>query len=681
LKESKSNIKETGSIENMSLIEGMPGNIARFSDSIRDGEEYDYIEIIGSFERVPHSHDIDELVPRLKSAIEHLTKDGQLVLILPGSYLTAISHHEFRESMLDNLSIIMCLKRVILGIHESFPIGVIGFQRERSEKIYMYDGIMESKDQVQKLIRKENVEDSFFVENVTQERWDVNYFSPKYKELDEKISLTDSMLLKELVSINAGIQTANYGHLLKPIDEFNLKKGLISFYDVKIGTTLPLIEGRSLSDDRLLIEKIRYVIRVDEHIIDKIPHPNDILVRQIGTKENLIRTYVVKDGDPAFVPSNIIVLTPKNPMYSYYIADFFNSEVGRVLFKKQLDRISGNGLHVLIHNLENIKIPIIKIPGFNIDAISKHGFLNSTRQVEILAKMNYLIQKQESMDSTLTEFSKQTVQALTEMDRKLDTLLKEIKDLGERISSIKAENRSVEEKLVLIQISLEKEISSLKATNAELIADYSILIQSQIIDWFKLEEYTKETISISEYLYSQLQKINSEDYSMIVLGFCRSFENELWRKIFISFTHFMYERYPDFETRFARDLGKLAQTRKEKEENKVKKFAQAILKFIENPSTEPKFTLGDMEFTLSLLTGETIKNSDLLQEFSKFLLERFNIQLQEKPFLAKLKHVNEDFRVKSAHPYKLLISDALNCKQEIISILEEFLEYIKNYKQ
>ncbi len=84
-----------------------------------------------------------------------------------------------------------------------------------------------------------------------------------------------------------------------------------------------------------------------------------------------------------------------------------------------------------------------------------------------------------------------------------------------------------------------------------------------------------------------------------------------------------------------------------------------------------------MAWVMSLIKkkGNTLKESELLQDFREFTLNYFDERIITKEYLDTIKNITDNFRNKAAHPYVLGIDIAQNFQNLLRNTLNEFLEH------
>ena len=214
--------------------------------------------------------------------------------------------------------------------------------------------------------------------------------------------------------------------------------------------------------------------------------------------------------------------------------------------------------------------------------------------------------------------------------------------------------------------SIDERLGSLQK-DRRTIEDLIKEIQSWFHFWHLLEKESQQFLPMAEYLYDELHNLENPDFSPFIVQYCRVVENELWKKIFIAYHDHLQEKRINLDNIIEFDITP-------ENESKALKFASSIKR------DKREYTLGEIHWIISLLkiSGNTYKNSLLLQNFRPFILQHFDEGLLQKPFLDKMEILKNDYRNKSAHPYPMNMDAATQFYDFIKNFLVELFE---NYKQ
>ena len=169
-----------------------------------------------------------------------------------------------------------------------------------------------------------------------KDRFDPEYYQPKYKKIISKLKSQKSKLLSKVVKIRKGIEV---GH------------------EAYISEGKPFIRVQDYNEKELVVSGSTNYIRpylYEELKKNHKPMPGEIVYSKDGT---VSRAFVVsKDNHEFIVSGGILILTPKD-IDNYYLALSLNSEIVR----SQAVRNSIGAIiqHLSIEEVKNLQIPIL----------------------------------------------------------------------------------------------------------------------------------------------------------------------------------------------------------------------------------------------------------------------------------------------------------------------------------
>lgn len=215
--------------------------------------------------------------------------------------------------------------------------------------------------------------------------------------------------------------------------------------------------------------------------------------------------------------------------------------------------------------------------------------------------------------------------------------VREIKSLTENT------NESIDKSISKILESVEK------TYDFNNIDKYIDIVTDWFKYWDKIEDNTKTFMPGSELLFHNIKISGFEDFSPFVLYYCRALENELLKKIFLSFhDHVNKMSEKKFKSLFIWSKDGL-------NEKKLKEYQVFFNQFKTNIiKKREKYTLGDMRLILNLLPNLKNKKgstrfsiSPLLKEFYSFIKKEFGGFDPET--VKQLENIIINYRNKSAH--------------------------------
>jgi hypothetical protein len=206
---------------------------------------------------------------------------------------------------------------------------------------------------------------------------------------------------------------------------------------------------------------------------------------------------------------------------------------------------------------------------------------------------------------------------LKEVSNKLDDVLSILQGLQKEISQIKALPRDEEERLSRIYLKIDEKFDSLVSKDQKSHEMYITEIKKWFEFWDDLEHTSKKFLPSAEFLYDEIYKLReAADFSPFVIQYCRTLENEILKKLFVAY----------HEVLLLNDIDRNELVRNDLASNKIKSFAEAILK------DNREYTLGSMRHIMSQLNEdyESYHQSALLPSFKAFIRKYFEENVLEQ---------------------------------------------------
>lgn len=587
--------------------------------------------------------------------------NGICFLIVSSNYLHAPRFRSFRDRILDYMSLDASIELAPSTPRDSsanrIPLALLVIRNgpQKSQGTFLAKYELGSESEIVSSI--ENGSGEIFVQaDKLRERWDRSFHDPAYLRLETKLEGFETRTLSDIAQVRRG------NHRVR--DQYS-----------DFGEILVVTPRHVHSGDLTASERDKYVTAVDD---SELLQPGDVLV-------SLARPSVCvyqPDSPPAIAGLNVAVI---RSIQGDYIATFLSSESGASLFQQQMDRHSrGTTIEsISLSDLRNIQIPMLPLEDLNSisdQAISEADSSELEALKTELLRVRHMLEtseaRRESAESQLKEERvsnrgnddhRQLVESQlhkileqqTAMNSRIDQVLQVLTGMREQIDTIKQGSRDDEEKLALISNQLE-EWTKQSVSQERTLSGYVSIVQSWLDEWDKLDQMTQQFLPSAEHLYDELERLSASDFSPFVLQYCRSLENEILIKLFVNFHEDFVARIADKESFLKSDL----------ENPKTGKFAKAL------KNDQRKHTLGDMKWVMNLMKsgGSTLASSPLLQDFKSYALKYFDERITQKQFLQLLGEINDDYRVKSAHPYLMDKSEADKCLQLVRRSLTDFLE-------
>ena len=295
--------------------------------------------------------------------------------------------------------------------------------------------------------------------------------------------------------------------------------------------------------------------------------------------------------------------------------------------------------------------------------------------IELLKKQTEIVEKQsKSIKELKTDMQeliegqkniKSDTKLIPELAKKFDIMMSEILEIK---SLTKYTNESIEKSISKIISSVEKN------HDFNTIEDYIPKVTEWFKFWDKIEENTKTFMPGSEWLYDNIVSSGIKDFSPFVLYYCRALENELLKKIFLSFHDHLNEMNDN-------ELKSLFVWNKEGlKEKKIKEYDFFYKTFKTNiENNGDNYNLGFIREALSILPSikkpkgsERFKRSPLIIEFNNFL--SLKMRRIENDTLERLRYIIKDYRNKSAHVGIIDNNQALHFYNEFKLLMNKIIE-------
>ncbi|QGQ21953.1 hypothetical protein F1728_04275 [Gimesia benthica] len=609
---------------------------------------------------------LDEIIAN--RCLDIVAPNGICILIVPSHYLYLSVYNSLRERILDYMSLDASIEITPSTLRDSLEISIPltllvirnGPQKSQGTFLAKYESGSESEI----VSSIESGTGDFFVQSdKLRDRWDRSFHDPAYQKLENKLKGFETKALRDIAQIRRGKPTTR--------DQYS-----------DFGEILIVSPRHVHSGDLTVTDRDRCVSNVDD---SELLQPGDVLV-------SLSRPSVCvyqPDSPPAIAGMQVAVI---RSLQGNYIATFLRSEMGSSIFQQQMDRHSKGTTIESISPSDLIKIQIPILPLEDLNSISDEAISEAdSSELEALKtellRVRHMLEtseaRRESAESQLEE-EKTTnrennahhqlvesqlgkiLEQQTVLNSQIDQVLKILTGMREQIDSIKQGSRKDEEKLSLICTQLE-EWTKQSVSQKRNFAGYVRIVQSWLDEWDILDQLTQQFLPSAEHLYDELERLKASDFSPFIVQYCRSLENEILTKLFVTYHEDFNKRISNKECFLKSDLIDLESGDLHP---KTGKFAKAL------KNDQQKYTLGDMKWVMGLMKsgGKTLASSPLLQDFKAFSLKYFDERITQKDFLKMLTEITDDYRNKSAHPYLMGKSEADKCLQLVRRSLTDFLE-------
>jgi hypothetical protein len=568
--------------------------------------------------------------------LDLVAQNGACLLIVPPSFLTALSLSSFRNRVLDYYSLDAVIELPPRSLWERASVGgallVIRRGPARRDGTYISSYEVLNSEELFVGIREGVGHFCVSTDNL-RGRWDRHFHDPIHHAIEKRIGRFETKRLDELGEIRRGINKVQ-----RASDNREY---------------LVLTPRHLRADSVVLSDKDRYVSSdASDSFARAVVQTGDVLVSLMQP-----HTYVYQPHDPRAVAGpHVAIIRAKD---NEYISTYLNTADGEQLFQAQAERHAsslGGIRHLSISGLREIRIPILPLDDLN--AVSDKRIKEAPAdELEIMRKeILWLKKKLEAAEAQLEQerrgdfsahmrFIKQQFALVLEQQQttntKLNHIINILTTMSEDVCSIKRSSRDDAEKFTRIYSKLDlwmEEATGQKRT----MEKYTLVVRDWLDHWDRLEPLTQTFLPSAEHLYDELERIGADDFSPFVVQYCRSLENEILLKLFSAYHDDLRGRITDIPAFVAWDLAEETP----KKQRKSTRFAESVKKDYR------KYTLGDMNWVMQLIRpgGSTLAASALLQDFRAFVLRYFEAQIAEKEFLDRVKEINNELRNKAAHP-------------------------------
>jgi len=574
----------------------------------------------------------------IRKAFEICSEFGEIIIIVPYSFLYGNLYKKIRDEFSSNIKSIIGLPQGIMNF-SSLKTAILHFTSKKSDSINI--GIVKSLDDLGKPYNKYYI--NKIKKNSIYDRWDPEFYSGVDLPLFEESKIFDMKPLSELAQIIHGAYI--------PSEDVFVKGDFLYLLPRHIKDNL--IDSSSAN---------KYVLKstVPDRFVKCIAQPGDIIISIIF---NDLKLYVFKHDDPPCIVSNNMAII--RSINDDYIISYLKTKEGKKNFNIQADKFRRKTIipNISINDLKKIRIPVL--PFSELNKLGDKSISNASIEELSNLKETFKDLINEARLTTLNEIKVfiedrviQIQEKLEKIEKKVDDIIDILSDLSKEFKIIKNLQRSANEKFIKMYYMLDDKLDLLLSQKKK-IETYIEIIKTWLNKWEDLDANSKKILPVAEYIFDELNQIENADYSPFIVQYCRSIENEILKKLFITY-HQLGLKHKNLDELLKNDL----------DHPKTGKFARMVKR------NKTNYTLGDMNFILSLLKeeGNTFRESILLQHFKNFSTHYFEQKLFEKEFIRGLNDITENYRNKAAHPNVINLSTAQQCQNLLRENLNYFLE-------
>ena len=278
------------------------------------------------------------------------------------------------------------------------------------------------------------------------------------------------------------------------------------------------------------------------------------------------------------------------------------------------------------------------------------------------------INREKDSMQLINEVKKQNIE-VHKVNEKISGIGEDIIVVSDKIDTIIAEISGLSNKIIDVKESRKLDINEKWNRIIDIIDDETKTQYMNIVKtWLgkkqfnELEELSKTYLINAEFLYENLQKLNTMDMSPYIAQYCKVLELEIKTKIFIPFVR-KIKQNNNYKVIYAIDFngsmnGKCA-----------RKLADSISK------KQFHIELGTMAYTLKMV--ETGINSPLLNELKIYIESNFNKELISEHYFQKVTDIARNYRNAAAHTELIDLKKANLGKKDVREAIKFFSDMKK----
>lgn len=254
----------------------------------------------------------------------------------------------------------------------------------------------------------------------------------------------------------------------------------------------------------------------------------------------------------------------------------------------------------------------------------------------------------------LMEFLKKKFEEQKEQGKAIKSAVEDVKRLVSLIfkgvEEVKKSSLSVEIKISKI----EKHISKIDKKD---LRAFEKKVKKWFGYWKNIGKKTRVFMCGAELYFYHAERTNIPDYSAFIISYCKALENELLKKLFLSFIKKAKSR-SDYEKSLNLDISGISPSKAKGLESFVRAFKKRF--------KDEKFTLGEMKEVLKRLPNKESKTHPVFHRFE--ILRSLDDYIKATSFkispeiISEIEFITNRFRNKAAH------SDYINKKSALVFV-------------
>ena len=220
---------------------------------------------------------------------------------------------------------------------------------------------------------------------------------------------------------------------------------------------------------------------------------------------------------------------------------------------------------------------------------------------------------------------------------------------------------------------MNKKIDDLRISKEQLDGYRDIILSwMNGYNYNRLNEFSKDYLTQAEFLSEHYTTADFEDFSVVILQFCRALENELLHKLYLDYVRNLLHRDVAPDNLFVWDLSAVARNDRKITFSLAKEISAAVR--IRDTQCL-KLSIGQMEKGVEFALSDNLRlQSGFARDFYDYLKSCLDAEVLAVEYLQQLAAIREQFRNKAAHLGAIRPAAANVGKKLIRNALNQLLE-------
>ena len=260
-------------------------------------------------------------------------------------------------------------------------------------------------------------------------------------------------------------------------------------------------------------------------------------------------------------------------------------------------------------------------------------------------------------------------QRLAQVEHSIEKLNSKILLLEASITGLKERDENIEHKIAL----MNKKIDDLHITKEQLDGYRDVILSwMNGYNYNRLNEFSKDYLTQAEFLSEHYTTAKFDDFSVVVLQFCRALENELLHKLYLDYARNLINRNIAPEQLFVWDLSMVVKNDRKITYSLAKEISAAVCS---KDTLYLKLAIGQMEKGIEFALSDNLRlQSGFASDFYDYLKSCLDAEVLAVEYLQQLAAIREQFRNKAAHLGAIRPAAASIGKKLIRNALNQLLD-------